>query len=198
MTITFNNALATLKSMFPDMEEALLKDIIISENYHIERTVEAVLKLTSHDTQQSGSVRSSIATSAPKSAPEPVTRPKYRGKNIKLSNDFLQLPGQKISTIVQDEELAMMLMMQERQEAAKRKNDAKTKSVFESARKSVNALASKFSTSGNGKEKKQKQQLPAYTAMDRNAREGASTSLLHSHSDEELGAENPLLVHSKA
>lgn len=193
MAVSFNNALSTLKSMFPDMDEAILSDIMISNDYHIERTVEQVLTLTLNEDSSSPQTESgsfAAAAPAPKAAPQPATRPQHRGNEVKLHDDFLQVSGKGQATISEDEELAMMMMMAERQEVAKRAREkrerraAKGPSVFESAKQSVSSFASKFRSGGHN----------TYTSTESDTRH--SSSLLQSHSDEHEEAENPLLMRS--
>lgn len=45
MSITFESAVATLKSMFPEWDEETLSTILMSNNYHVEQTIETVLSM---------------------------------------------------------------------------------------------------------------------------------------------------------
>lgn len=46
MSISFENAVATLTAMFPDWDEETLSTLLISNNYHVERTIETVLAMS--------------------------------------------------------------------------------------------------------------------------------------------------------
>lgn len=46
MSISYDEAIATLKVMFPDWEEETLSTILISNQYHVERTIESVLAMS--------------------------------------------------------------------------------------------------------------------------------------------------------
>jgi hypothetical protein len=45
MSITFETAIATLKVMFPDWDEETLGTILVSHQYHVERTIETILSM---------------------------------------------------------------------------------------------------------------------------------------------------------
>lgn len=45
MSISFESAVATLKSMFPEWDEETLSTILMSNNYHVEQTIETVLSM---------------------------------------------------------------------------------------------------------------------------------------------------------
>lgn len=45
MSISFESAVATLKTMFPDWDEDTLSTILVSNNYHVENTIETVLSM---------------------------------------------------------------------------------------------------------------------------------------------------------
>lgn len=45
MSISFESAVETLKVMFPDWDEETLSSILISNQYHVERTIETVLSM---------------------------------------------------------------------------------------------------------------------------------------------------------
>ena len=45
-SISFEAAVETLKVMFPDWDEETLTTILISNNYHVERTIETVLTMS--------------------------------------------------------------------------------------------------------------------------------------------------------
>lgn len=63
--ISFEEAVSTLKVMFPDWDEETLTTVLISNNYHVERTIESVLTM-SGDTNVV-----SETTPAPAPAPAP-------------------------------------------------------------------------------------------------------------------------------
>lgn len=63
MSITYAEAIATLKVMFPNWDEETLGTILVSNNYHVERTIETVLAM-SGDTD--------VTTPAPAPAPAPA------------------------------------------------------------------------------------------------------------------------------
>lgn len=45
MSISFESAVATLKAMFPEWDEETLSTILMSNNYHVEQTIETVLSM---------------------------------------------------------------------------------------------------------------------------------------------------------
>lgn len=45
MSISFESAVATLKAMFPEWDEDTLSTILVSNNYHVENTIETVLSM---------------------------------------------------------------------------------------------------------------------------------------------------------
>lgn len=49
MSITFEDAIATLKTMFPDWDEETLSTILVSNNYHVERAIENVLTMSDNN-----------------------------------------------------------------------------------------------------------------------------------------------------
>jgi hypothetical protein len=119
MSISFGNAVAHLKSMFPEWDEEMLGDVLVSNNYHVEKSIETILTFSGEssekasgeseraDTGKSGD--EPYAAPTPK-APRPATRPAYRGKRVKLADDFLRSPTTEFNqAISQDEELARML-----------------------------------------------------------------------------------------
>jgi uncharacterized SAM-binding protein YcdF (DUF218 family) len=48
--ISFEDAIATLKSMFPEWDEETLSTVLVSNNYHVERTIESVLSMCGDST----------------------------------------------------------------------------------------------------------------------------------------------------
>lgn len=46
MSISFENAVGTLKSMFPEWDEETLTTLLMSNQYHVERTVEMILSMS--------------------------------------------------------------------------------------------------------------------------------------------------------
>jgi len=45
MSLSFESAVSTLSTMFPAWEDDLLSTILISNDYHIERTIETLLSM---------------------------------------------------------------------------------------------------------------------------------------------------------
>ena len=45
MSIPFDNAVLTLQTMFPEWEQETLTTLLISNNYHVERTIESILSM---------------------------------------------------------------------------------------------------------------------------------------------------------
>lgn len=45
MSIPFDNAVGTLQSMFPEWDPETLTTLLISNNYHVERTIESILTM---------------------------------------------------------------------------------------------------------------------------------------------------------
>lgn len=136
--ISFEEAVSTLKVMFPDWDEETLTTILISNNYHVERTIESVLTM-SGDTNVNSSEPTPAPAPAPnaanntdllglnqpqeralsgdgKDAPIPqwasseygAAESRYRGRMCNLPDDFLRPPGYS-PKIIADEELALML-----------------------------------------------------------------------------------------
>jgi uncharacterized SAM-binding protein YcdF (DUF218 family) len=48
--ISFEDAIVTLKSMFPEWDEETLSTVLVSNNYHVERTIESVLSMCGDST----------------------------------------------------------------------------------------------------------------------------------------------------
>ena len=45
MSIPFDNAVGTLEAMFPEWDKETLTTLLISNSYHVERTIEMVLSM---------------------------------------------------------------------------------------------------------------------------------------------------------
>lgn len=45
MSISYEDAISTLKTMFPEWDEETLGTILISNQYHVERTIENILSM---------------------------------------------------------------------------------------------------------------------------------------------------------
>lgn len=45
-SISFEDALVTLQSMFPEWDKDTLETLLISNDYHVERTIETVLTMS--------------------------------------------------------------------------------------------------------------------------------------------------------
>ena len=58
MSISFEDAVKTLKSMFPEWDEEMLGVILESNQYHVERTIEVVLSMSGEQTGESTAVDS--------------------------------------------------------------------------------------------------------------------------------------------
>jgi len=122
MSVTFADAVANLKAMFPEWDDEMLGDVIVSNGYNVERSIETILTLSGEGDSEKGPGNpgaesesadkgGDIPYAAPQpKAPRPATRPAYRGKRIKLPDTFLRSPGAEFKqAISQDEELARML-----------------------------------------------------------------------------------------
>ena len=48
MSVTFEDAMASLTSMFPEWDRDTLEALLASNDYHLERTVETVLTMDSN------------------------------------------------------------------------------------------------------------------------------------------------------
>eukprot|EP01039_Chlorochromonas_danica_P002618 gene2618-2861_t len=103
MTISFDNAIATLKNVFPKWDEDTLSTLLVANNYHVERTIETILSMSGDPNVSSDPP----AASASSSAPALVSG--YRGNQCKLPSDFLRPPGWRQAVIIVDEEIALML-----------------------------------------------------------------------------------------
>lgn len=143
MSITFESAMEQLKSMFPTWDEETMKEILTSNDYHVERTIEQLLAMSGEidsselqqqqpQTERRGSNPASAPGSRrgsgnsnerPRAAPAPRMAPsgeRYRGIKVDLPEPFLRPPGWKAGgTIIADEELAMMLMDEDFQRQAR-------------------------------------------------------------------------------
>jgi hypothetical protein len=133
MSISYEEAISTLKVMFPDWDEETLSTVLVSNQYHVERTIENILSMSGEavaspapptsQTPQRAHTSSFGAASAPAApasstqrrpvaaaaAPAPSENAKqYRGIDCTLPEDFLRPPGFQ-HRIFADEELAIML-----------------------------------------------------------------------------------------
>jgi len=137
--ISFEEAVSTLKVMFPDWDEETLTTILISNNYHVERTIESVLTM-SGDTNVNPSEPAPAPSQAPnavndtdllglnqpqertlsgdaKNAPTPqwVTNESYGTSESRYRGRMCSLPDDFLRPpgysprIIADEELALML-----------------------------------------------------------------------------------------
>jgi hypothetical protein len=43
MSVSFESAVASLKTMFPEWDDETLSTLLVANNYHVERTVETIL-----------------------------------------------------------------------------------------------------------------------------------------------------------
>lgn len=140
MSISFDNAIATLKNMFPEWDEDTLSTLLVANNYHVERTIETILSMSGDPNVSSpndppasppaSSPAGGAAPSPPRPSPQPQSPPKTRpapqplstqpfaapssakrrrGVQCDLPDDFLRPPGWQSTTIIADEELALML-----------------------------------------------------------------------------------------
>lgn len=66
--ITFESAIETLKVMFPEWDEDTLTTILMSNHYHVERTIEAILVM-SGDTNVSSPAAAVSGNNNPVPAP---------------------------------------------------------------------------------------------------------------------------------
>mmetsp|Transcript_188 Transcript_188/g.359 ORF Transcript_188/g.359 Transcript_188/m.359 type:complete len:337 (+) Transcript_188:118-1128(+) len=70
MSISFESAVETLKTMFPDWDEETLSTILVSNNYHVEQTIETVLSMGGGEDSPPPS-----GSAAPAPAPGPTPAP---------------------------------------------------------------------------------------------------------------------------
>lgn len=130
MSISYEEAISTLKVMFPDWDEETLSTVLVSNQYHVERTIENILSMcgdsdvssnpapapipvTQQSPQPSSAAHAPIpSVSSPNraiAAPAPALNSKQdRGIKCTLPEDFLRPPGYQYR-IFADEELALML-----------------------------------------------------------------------------------------
>mmetsp|Transcript_22749 Transcript_22749/g.39261 ORF Transcript_22749/g.39261 Transcript_22749/m.39261 type:complete len:328 (-) Transcript_22749:169-1152(-) len=137
MSISFESAVETLKVMFPDWDEETLSTILVSNNYHVENTIETVLSMgetngdekpvsrpTSPPTTRPGGAVGAPPPSRPQETSGPTASQgnpfgaapssssgRNRGLRCDLPADFLRPPSWQPNThtILADEELALML-----------------------------------------------------------------------------------------
>lgn len=75
MSISFESAMEQLKSMFPTWDEETMKEILTSNDYHVERTIEQLLAMSGEidaselQQQQQQQPQTGRAGSNPSSAP---------------------------------------------------------------------------------------------------------------------------------
>eukprot|EP01033_Poteriospumella_lacustris_P008159 gene8160-5875_t len=126
MSISYEEAISTLKVMFPDWDEETLSTVLVSNQYHVERTIENILSMcgdadaaastaTNHAPSPPPAVQSPerrgsshVPAAAPAPAPAPAPSSATRGIKCSLPDDFLRPPGYQYR-IFADEELALML-----------------------------------------------------------------------------------------
>lgn len=130
MAVSFEDAVETLSAMFPSWDKSALSELLLSNQNHMERTVETVLMmddptLSSADTRSSSnmntnptlpsdSFNSSFPPLPPSNRPSNSinnNKQHYRGTRCTLPSDFLRPPSQYPTNddIMADEQLALML-----------------------------------------------------------------------------------------
>ena len=135
MAVSFEDAVDTLLAMFPSWDKSALSELLLSNQNHMERTVEAVLMMedpSSVSTVNTSSASSNMNTnpsvptdsfnsSFPPIPPSSDSRnypsnttsnnTQYRGIRCTLPGDFLRPPSQypMNDNIMADEQLALML-----------------------------------------------------------------------------------------
>eukprot|EP01038_Epipyxis_sp_PR26KG_P007693 gene7693-10464_t len=133
MSISFEDAVATLKSMFADWDEETLSAILISNNYHVEHAIETVLSMSGDVANSSSSVPqqsnndngnsenllfmhdippAGLKESKPKATKkrQVSNNSRHRGLKCDLPDDFLRPPNWKQNNAaIADEQLALML-----------------------------------------------------------------------------------------
>lgn len=66
MSISYEEAISTLKVMFPDWDKETLSTILTSNQYHVERTIESILAMCGDADVGSAA--------APQPTPQPITQ----------------------------------------------------------------------------------------------------------------------------
>jgi hypothetical protein len=66
MSIPFDNAVGTLESMFPEWDKETLTTLLISNSYHVERTIEMVLSMQGDANPSSENVQPSVSANVSK------------------------------------------------------------------------------------------------------------------------------------
>ncbi len=66
MSIPFDNAVGTLESMFPEWDKETLTTLLISNSYHVERTIEMVLSMQGDTNPSSENVEPSVSANVSK------------------------------------------------------------------------------------------------------------------------------------
>lgn len=147
-TITFNEAITMLQAMFANVDAEVLREVLIANNGHMERTVETLLSMTSAtpstDDRNNGSA---IETQSPSQLSQGQGDPAPLAAGTVLPSDFLQIPelssnraapspspvsplpsgnagGPQSGQLDQDYQMALMLQRQE-YEAHAREDDAR-------------------------------------------------------------------------
>lgn len=121
--------------MFPTWDEETMAAILVSNDYHVERTIEQILSMAGEidasDTTTAAAPSRAMAAPSAVPAPAPSSRStrnasgtaaesRYRGIKTDLPEPFLRPPGwQQTSFIIADEELAMMLTNEQFQQQAR-------------------------------------------------------------------------------
>ncbi len=134
MAVSFEDAIETLAAMFPSWDKSALSELLLSNQNHMERTVEAVLMMedpsaitsvNTHPAPDNVNLNPAIPTdsfnsSFPPLPPTTTSRAtsntnsnsnQYRGIRCTLPSDFLRPPSQypMNDNIMADEQLALML-----------------------------------------------------------------------------------------
>lgn len=73
MSISYEEAISTLKVMFPDWDEETLSTVLVSNQYHVERTIENILAMCG-DADAAASSAANHAPSPPPSVQSPERR----------------------------------------------------------------------------------------------------------------------------
>jgi len=123
--VTFEAAVSTLESMFPDWDRQDLENMLVSNRNHVENTIDAIFQVGAPPRPRGSSAgRATPAASAtPPSRSSPATKTHspygepYRGRTVQLPDDFLRPPAGFVANNLgfDDEQLSMLLQVRDRQ-----------------------------------------------------------------------------------
>lgn len=115
--VSFEDAVATLESMFPDWDPRDLEKMLVANRNHVENTIDAIFQVGEPPRPKANIVhvgptpRPSMNTPPP-GRPSMSSSDSYRGRRVQLPDDFLRTPNgfhASNNAAFDDEQLALML-----------------------------------------------------------------------------------------